>query len=375
MTPRWRGWPALSGYWVAALAVVAIVALVAILLATYVPRSARTPGASPGGTHVSVSRPFDVGDPSPIYWGAAIQNSHGQAPWNASATSEFEQLAGKGVSLISWSSQFYSSGYCGGYCAFQSAQFDAVRAHGALPFFSWAPNSSSSVRSVDARIASGAEDSYLIDWARAAKAWGHPFFLRFAWEMNGNWFPWAVEGQKNTAADFVSMWRHVHDIFTRAGATNVTWVWCPNVNAATTYQRLGELYPGDSYVDWTCLDGYNGDNPWTSFSDLYRPSYDAITGTIAPLKPLIIGELGSTEVGGSKAAWITTMFDTLPTVFPQIRGFVWSEDSIGGPGGHTDWRIETSRAATAAFAQGLSSPVYVANRFGSIDSSPIPPPR
>ena len=61
----------------------------------------------------------------------------------------------------------------------------------------------------------------------------------------------------NRPGEYVAAWRHVHDIFTSVGANDVTWVWCPNVDPDHKMQSLGSLYPGDAYVDWTCLDGYN----------------------------------------------------------------------------------------------------------------------
>jgi mannan endo-1,4-beta-mannosidase len=39
--------------------------------------------------------------------------------------------------------------------------------------------------------------------------------------MNGNWFSWNGDSA-NRPADFVAMWRHVHDLFAHEGATNVT---------------------------------------------------------------------------------------------------------------------------------------------------------
>ena len=97
---------------------------------------------------------------------------------------------------------------------------------------------------------------YLRQYASEAKAWGHPFFLRFASEMNGSWVSWSERHSGNSAGQFVQAWRHVHDIFTSVGATNVTWVWCPNTeNAYTT--PLEDLYPGNAYVDWAGIDGYN----------------------------------------------------------------------------------------------------------------------
>ena len=42
-------------------------------------------------------------------------------------------------------------------------------------------------------------------------------------EMNGTWEPYSPGVNGNTAADFVAMWRHLHDLADQAGATNVTW--------------------------------------------------------------------------------------------------------------------------------------------------------
>jgi hypothetical protein len=307
-----------------------------------------------------------------LYWGAWIKNSAGEAPWSMTAASRFEEATGKGVSLINWSSPFYLSA-CNGYCTFQTAQFETVRNHGAIPFFSWNPGPGTG-EFTDARIAAGSQDSYITNWAKAAKKWGHPFFLRFAWEMNAPWFPWGVGNNGTTAADFVAMWRHVHDIFQAVGATNVTWVWCPNVDPYNRRTPMGSVYPGREYVDWTCLDGYNGNNPWTSFKDLFKAGYEKIAEKIASWKPMIVGETAATEAGGSKAQWIADMLRVIPTEFPKIRGVLWFNKVEAGPGGHTDWPIESSATATAAFAAGIAGSEYAVNRFASIGTSPIPPP-
>lgn len=307
-----------------------------------------------------------------IYWGAWIKNSAGEAPWSMAAASKFEQITGKRVSVINWSSPFYLSD-CNGYCTFQTSQFNTVRDHGSIPFFSWNPGPGGG-NFTDAKIAAGSQDTYITNWAKAAKSWGHPFFLRFAWEMNAPWFPWGVGNNGTTAADYVAMWRHVHDIFDSVGADNVTWVWCPNVDPYNRRTPMGSVYPGPTYVDWTCLDGYNGANPWTSFSGLFKSSYDKITGMLATGKPMIVGETASTEAGGSKAQWITAMLSKLPTEFPKIRGLLWFDKVEAGPGGHSDWPIESSSSASKAFAAGIQGAAYAPNNFAQIGTSPIPPP-
>jgi hypothetical protein len=320
--------------------------------------------------------------PSSIYWGAWIgtQLTGTEAPWDMDAVEKFEQMAGKKASLVHFASPFsncYSDCY---FYDFPTEPMESVREHGSIPFFSWSSQSIPSQTSEPdyqlADVAGGAYDGYIRDFARDAAAWGHPFFRRFNWEMNGDWFPWGAAANGNSAADYVAAWRHVHDIFTSVGATNATWTWCPNVDPGGSMVDLTSLYPGDTYVDWTCLDGYNwgthshSGNEWASFDELYRSTYDEIVNEIAPSKPMIIGETSASEYGGSKADWIADALSKVPSEYPQIRGMLWFEKYDDG----MDWPIETSSAATSAFAGGIQNPAYATNSFTSLSTGgPIQP--
>lgn len=310
-------------------------ALTVAVLAFGTPAAGRTSGAIPRTKR--------------LLWGARIgkQFTGLEAPWDWKAVTDFEatNAGGKRIRIVHWSSPWRNAS-TGGTYRFATPTFRITREHGVIPFFSWANRDIS-----DAEVAEGAWDGYIRSWAAAAKSWGHPFFLRYDWEMNASWFSWGV-GNGNTASEFVAAWRHVHDIFTAVGATHVRWVWCPNVDPRHKFADLASLYPGDAYVDWTCLDGYNGDDPWTSFTNLFASTYDQIL-KIAPSKPMIIGEVGSTASGGSKARWISKMFAALPTRFPDIHGLLWFDKYATGPGGRSDWPIETSAGSSAAFANAI----------------------
>jgi hypothetical protein len=130
-----------------------------------------------------------------------------------------------------------------------------IRRHGAIPLFSWSSGASGGdPKHFQLRdLRAGRYDGHIRGFARAARDWGHPFFLRFDWEMNGGWFSWGADANGNEPGEFVAAWRHVHRIFDRVGADNATWVWCPYARD----EPLRPFYPGDGYVDWTCLDGYN----------------------------------------------------------------------------------------------------------------------
>ena len=319
----------------------------------------------------------------PLYWGAWIgdQLTGEQAPWDMNAATKFEEMVGKPMSLLNFSQPFAdcSSSPCSFY-RFPAQEMENIRKHGSIPFFSWASDSTpTSVNEPNFQLSdiiNGTYDSYIREFATQAREWGHPFFLRFNWEMNGNWFPWSEGVNGNKAGEYVAAWRHVHDIFTSVGATNASWVWCPNVDPEGHLQNLSSLYPGNEYVNWTGLDGYNwGTNPanpkgWTSFNKLYGSTYRNIAETIAPSKPMVIGEMGSTEYGGSKADWIKEALSEVPANYPKIRGLLWFEKYDSG----MDWPIESSSSATSAFAAGIQNPAYVGNDYSSLGGGPIQPP-
>jgi Glycosyl hydrolase family 26 len=318
-----------------------------------------------------------------VFWGASIgdQLTGEQAPWDMGAVSKFEETAGKKLSLVNFFAPFAncSSSPCSFY-PFATGVMENIREHGAIPVFSWSSQSiPSSLNESDFQLSdviAGTYDSYIREFAEAARDWGHPFFLRFNWEMNGAWFSWSEGTNGNQPGEFVAAWRHVHDIFTAVGASNVSWVWCPNVDFQNDLQDLNTLYPGDAYVDWTGLDGYNwGTNPakpdrWRSFDELYSSTYQRIVDAIAPSKPLLIGEIGSSEYGGSKANWISDALAAIPARYPKIRGLLWFDTFDDG----MDWPIESSASATGAFATGIENPAYAASDYADLSGGPIQPP-
>ena len=84
----------------------------------------------------------------------------------------------------------------------------------------------------------------------------------------------------------------------------------------------------------------------------------------------MIGEMGSTENGGSKAAWIGEALAAIPSEYPRVRGVLWFDKFDDG----MDWPIETSSESAAAFASGIQNPAYRGNSYEDLSASPIPPP-
>jgi hypothetical protein len=269
----------------------------------------------------------DLAVPS-IYWGAMV---NGKVPSNTNlqpggAFYNFEAISQKKMSIIHWGQPWMMPD--GSWGEFQTGYFDNVRNHGSIPMLNWGSQRlGAGINQADFQlrdIYNGTYDTYIARWAADAKNWGHPFFLYFDHEMNGWWTPWG-EGKTDTGAivngnspgDYVLAWRHVHDIFTAVGATNVSWVWAPNhTSTSSRYPALSTLYPGDAYVDWTGLSVYNKYNTWAGLNPLltgsegmtwFRNSYNDILA-LAPNKPIMLAQWASIESGdggAQKAAWIT----------------------------------------------------------------------
>ncbi|YCQ19632.1 beta-mannanase [Arthrobacter sp. Z1-9] len=269
-------------------------------------------------------------------------------PLASAELDEVSRLAGESPSSVLFYKDFLQ--------APPISEMNAVRARGAVPLVTWEPwawggGVDQPAYSLD-RIAAGDFDARITEWGQALAAWGYPVQLRFAHEMNGDWYPWAEGVNGNEAGDYVQAWRHVHDVMAATGASNVSWVWSPNVPYWGSTDLAG-LFPGAGYVDVVGLDGYNWGTSatwsgWISPQDLFAPGIAELR-SLAPGLPILIAETASSEAGGSKAAWNTDLVSYLAAQ-PDVMGFVWFHMQK-----EADWRINSSDASAAAFQSALAA--------------------
>jgi hypothetical protein len=300
----------------------------------------------------------------PVTWGVYVPG----APTSLAGVQSLGAVAGKPPGIVMW----YPT-WGGPYSdvSYSRADVDAVLAAGAVPmltWMTWEPGSRGKAAHPysNAEIAAGAKDAYIRSWARSLAAAPGTVYLRLDHEMNGLWYPWSPGVGTSTAANYVAMWRHVHDVFVAEGARNVRWVWSPNVSCGGCAD-LADLYPGDAYVDWLGLDGYNfgttNGHSWQSFDQIYRHSYNAILRLSK--KPLMIAEMGSVErgtaAGQTKAAWIADALKAIRTRYPAFLAFVWFEQDNGSG---QDFRIRSAARNIDAFRTALRSSLFVSRPPG-----------
>lgn len=204
-------------------------------------------------------------------------------------------------------------------------------------------------------IIAGDHDSYIRSYARSLKQINGIVYIRLMHEMNGDWYPWAGTVNGNTPAQYAVAFRHIVDIFREEGADNARWIWSLNNSDSPQWgtANFRTYYPGDNYIDFAAIDGYNWGvlatwSGWDWFADVFDDPYRAITGITQ--KPIIITEVGSSEDGGSKADWITNAFEKLGSDYPRITAIIWFNEADH----EMDLRVESSAASLAAYRAALA---------------------
>lgn len=224
---------------------------------------------------------------------------------------------------------------------YYSNQRAGIDSRNVTPMITWSPGSNFTM----ANLMAGKYDPYLVAQARSAKAWTRPIMIRPFHEMNGDWMSYGPG--RTSAAQFIAGWRHLVNLFRAEGVTNVSWVWSPNIYGFGHTVAFADWYPGDGYVDWVGLDGYNFEGTWRTFSALFTHSYADITKLTS--RPLMLAEWGCNEADGSKAKWITDAFAQLPTAMPRIRMMV-SFNRVA----ESDFRVNSSASSLAAYRSAIS---------------------
>ncbi len=233
---------------------------------------------------------------------------------------------------------------------------DAIQANGSIPLLTWEPWITHELGTLEA-IASGSYQDYVRTFLVSAKDWGKPLFLRFAHEMNGNWYPWDGfhNGEAAGAEKYKRAWATIYNVREELKAENVKLVWCPNNTdqPSASWNIARAYFPGDRYVDWIGVDGYNwGFASWEAFDFVFGKIYRELTALTK--KPLMIGEFASAEQGGSKAEWIADAFSRIKNDYSRLKLFCWFNINK-----ERDWRIVSSTEAEAAFRQAIGDSYFL----------------
>jgi hypothetical protein len=210
-------------------------------------------------------------------------------------------------------------------------------------------------------VAAGDFDTTLSSAAKGLAALHQPFFITFDHEADSK----AKIAARGTPAQFVAAWRHIHQVFEQAGATQAIWTWVVT-GYPPNFPTVPKLYPGNDAVDWISWDPYdsrgcqNGDvgsEPPQTFAEIAKPFYNwlATTGARAGIslkKPYMISETGSAYDSKDPQA-SAAFFASIPAglrELPRIRAVtLWDETA-----GDCNFRVDGISALQPALREAAS---------------------
>jgi len=266
---------------------------------------------------------------------------------------------------------------------------------GRIPLVGWGCTASD-------RVASGSLDAVIRATAQKMKAFGHEFFLRYCWEMDGDRRQGEIKGPQK----FIAAWQRMYRLFQEEGATNVIWVWTPNAAGFKDGRKYTGgnppapyFYPGDEYVDWIASDGYNWGVSKRDQGDRWRQVLEIFDEFMvfarAHHKPIMIGEYGAqeqTQDPEAKPRWMRIAHDTFMNkprtadcpwcgAYSDVAAVVYFDVNYGP---HGDWRIMSSQASFENYKEAALDPYFhqlqtiswppSANRNGHPSSGPSAAP-
>lgn len=294
------------------------------------------------------------------YVGSARSPSRGLAPFTnwLGGPPAVAMLFVEGLTSRPWIGQFVTT------------RMTPVWRAGSVPLVTWLPYTDAGEETspdITQEIAAGEYDSFIEEWATQLRDWTMPngrggrkrrLYFRPAHEMNGNWFPWSATDGAGADA-YVEMWRRMYEIFAQAGLdeTTIQWVWAPNADEVGGV-RAERYYPGDEYVDWVGLDGFNFGE--TQSYSSWRTPEDVFSGMLGRLRDLTDKPVALTEFASSsyrdgtyrpaaKAAWIREVFAFVAD--HDIRMACWFNAEKSGVD-EADWAVFGGRRGTATHTVG-----------------------
>lgn len=334
----------------------------------------------------------DIGIPAHgAYTGAFIDFGETEEDVTLETIEAFEAMVGKHQAIIASSSYW-------GEQDFPTRSLNVIWEHKSLPLVFWSPwdrpyeQDKGPDRFSLKAILTGQWDSYIDQWADAAREFGKPFIVSFGNEMNGDWFPWSGiyygadewnEERQNWQGPetFKSAFRYVVDRVRGRGANNVKWMFHTNNYAypMDTWNFAPAYYPGSDYVDWLGMSVYGQqfkDEPNPDIASLVDWPYQELCG-LDPNKPVMIAEWGTgdfpypfqDQAGIKKPEWIRHALELFPTRYPRLKAAVyWHERWQNEDQSYSNLRVNSSVEALNAYRQGIAS----ANWLGDLILRPVP---
>jgi hypothetical protein len=193
-------------------------------------------------------------------------------------------------------------------------------------------------------ILNGGWDMYIKSFSASVKAYkGKVIIIPFE-EPNGNWYPWSASKNNNSIAKYKSAFSYLHKFF--AGSTNVKFAWDVNSDSVpnTPENAIANYYPGNNLVDYVGVNGFNFDNPWQSFDEIFGSTLNLLS---TYQKPVYIFSMACAQ-GANKANWITDALNVQMKKYPLLAGWIWFSENK-----EKNWLVWSDNNSLTAFTNNL----------------------
>jgi Glycosyl hydrolase family 26 len=202
-------------------------------------------------------------------------------------------------------------------------------------------------------IASGRWDGYLRRYADAVRASGLTVYLRYAHEMNGNWYPWQWD-----PAAYRQAWQHIVTVFRQQHATNAKFVWsglwlAGPIQHDAVHHALA-YWPGKAYVDaiGTTTINFGGDH--LHYVSKLKPFIGKMHRKLK--MPVMLTEVNTQYAG--RVQWLQDLA-TYAANTPWLTGIIWCQLPSYGAAhmttGNLNWQVATDPDGSKAALRGLAA--------------------
>jgi hypothetical protein len=281
--------------------------------------------------------PTKVSKKAFLKWGA-------YTGWEAAKVTEFENKVGRRMDYIG------SFVHWGNESEFPEELAQLAKKEGKTMVIYWEAMDYNNTSAEDPRftydsIISGRHDQYITSFAAAAKTYGGPVILIPFEEMNGNWYPWSGIKNTNSYAKHIEAYRYLRLKF--KNITNVKFAWDINVESEPDIpdNAIEKYYPGDQYVDYVGVNGFNFGEPWQLFGEIFDSALNKLT---VYRKPIVIFSMACAQ-GSTKPAWIKNAVEKI-SLDSRITGFIWFNENK-----EKDWRVWSDNNSLKSFQESLTS--------------------
>jgi hypothetical protein len=212
-------------------------------------------------------------------------------------------------------------------------QLESAWANGSIPMLTLMPyycNASNDW--IAASIANGTFNAQIDQWAALIRKFvakdpknapdGRRVYVRPMHEMNGGWYPWGwTSDAKTPPATYRAAFRVFVERLRTSGATSAQLqvLWCINSRSAkngwVADPDAAQWYPGDAWVDWAAVDGYNTPSEVGGKWEDVAFVFDGAVANIRTIttRPLAVPECGCDDAGvpanePKKGAWLAELF-------------------------------------------------------------------